>query len=237
MVPTLIVHKACQRGLDIIAITDHNSVSNVEAVMQAAEGTGLKVLPGMELETREEVHLLTLFENAWQAHKWQEIVYDHLPRLPNDEDLLGAQLVVSAENALLLCEERRLLVASTLSLDEAVGLVSELGGFCIPAHVDRPIYSVLASLGFIPPEIDIPAVEVSRHVEPAEASESITGIGERTIIQSSDAHYLVDLGAAKTCFQLEEPVLKELVLACRGMAGRRVLWGEEPAADPRINRS
>lgn len=227
MVPTLIVERAVRSGLDVIAITDHNSVANVEAVVQAARGTGLMVLPGMELETREEVHVIVLFESAQQARCWQETVYAHLPDVLNDEAAFGAQLIVDASGELVRREDRRLLMACDLSIDQVFGQVSRLGGFCIPAHVDRPSYSLLSTLGFIPPEIDVPAVEISRCLEPSEAVQRLPGLRGRTLIQSSDAHSLGDVGAARTCFELEELTLSELVLACRGRKGRRVCWGSQ----------
>lgn len=226
MVPTLIVERALERGIDFIAITDHNSMENVEAVMQAAKGTGLTVLPGMEVETREEVHVIALFETAPQARCWQEVVHAHLPDLPNDEAVFGAQLVVNADDELVRREERRLLMACDLSVDQVFAKVSSLGGFCIPAHVDRPSYSLLGTLGFIPPGLDVPAVEVSRNVKSkeAEAARKLLGIGERVVVQSSDAHVLDDVGVVRTGYELGELTLSEVILACRGQGGRHVHW-------------
>lgn len=230
MVPTLIVERALKRGIDFIAITDHNSSENVEAVMQAAKATELVVLPGMEVETREEVHVVVLFEAAQQARCWQETVYAHMPDLPNDEDAFGVQLVVNSDDELVCREGRRLLIACDLSVDQVFEQVGRLGGFCIPAHVDRPSYSLLNTLGFIPPTLDVPAVEVSRWVRTRDAARRLPGVGEREVIWSSDAHSLEDVGLVRTCFEMREPTLSELILACRGHEGRRVRWasiGEE----------
>lgn len=226
MVPTLIVERALEKGIHFIAITDHNSVGNVEAVMQAAEGTGLVVLPGMEVETREEVHVLALFEAASQARSWQEVVQAHLPDLPNDEAVFGVQLVVNADDELVRREDRRLLMACDLSVDQVFEKVSSLGGFCIPAHVDRPSYSLLGTLGFIPRDLDVPAVEVSRNVRSREAAGKLLGIGERVVVQSSDAHVLDDVGAVRTGYELSELTFSEFILACRGQRGRHVHWAD-----------
>lgn len=217
MAPGRIVARALEVGLDIVAIADHNSAANVRAVVEAARGTGLRVLPGMEVESREEVHVLSLFEEVEQAEAWQEVVYAHLPDLPNDEAAFGAQLVVSADDGYIRHEGRRLLVATFLGLDELVERVVGLGGVVIPAHVDRPAYGLVGVLGFVPPGPDFLALEVSRHAGLAK----YVAPG-RACIRSSDAHDLGEVGRATTVFHLASPTLAELRLACRGEAGRWV---------------
>ena len=106
MIPPLIVRQALARGLNLIAVTDHNAAANCAAVMQAAQDTGLAVLPGMEVQTVEEVHTLCLFDTVEQALTWQGTVFDHLPDQPNPEDVLGAQYVVDAEGEYIRTETR-----------------------------------------------------------------------------------------------------------------------------------
>jgi PHP family Zn ribbon phosphoesterase len=110
MIPPLIVKRASELALGIIAITDHNSAENVAAVIEAAESSDLTVLPGMEVHTREEVHLLCLFDSVQQALNWQEFVYAHLPPLRNNENLFGPQFVVDASGDLIRHNERLLAV-------------------------------------------------------------------------------------------------------------------------------
>ena len=150
-------------------MTDHNAAGNCAAVMRAAAGSGLTVLPGMEVQTSEEVHVLCLFDTLEQALTWQGTVYDHLPERPNPEDVLGAQYVVDAEGDYLRTETRLLLTSSDLSLDDVVRRVRALGGLAIPAHIDRPSFSLLANLGFVPPSLDVPALELFRLTDPATA--------------------------------------------------------------------
>lgn len=220
MAPGHVVARARDVGLDVIGITDHNSSANARAVVGAARGSGLWVLPGMEVESREEVHVLCLFERADEAEAWQEVVYAHLPPLVNDEAAFGAQLVVSAEDEFVRHETRRLLVATSLGIAEVAERVAGLGGICIPAHVDRQAYGLIGVLGFVPPEPAFPALEVSRHARPADHAAP-----GRAVLRSSDAHDLDDLGTATSTFHLAEPTLAELVLACRGEAGRWVEVG------------
>ena len=127
MIPPLIVRQALARGLNLIAVTDHNAAANCAAVMQAAQDTGLAVLPGMEVQTVEEVHTLCLFDTIEQALTWQGIVFDHLPDLANAEDVFGAQYVVDAEGEYIRTETRLLQTATDLPLEEVLRRVKALG--------------------------------------------------------------------------------------------------------------
>ena len=145
--------------------------------MQAAQDTGLAVLPGMEVQTVEEVHTLCLFDTVEQALTWQGIVFDHLPDQANAEDVFGAQYVVDAEGEYIRTETRLLQTATDLPLEEVLRRVKALGGLAIPAHVDRPSYSLLANLGFVPPGLDAPALEIFRLTDPAAAGGPLARFG------------------------------------------------------------
>ena len=138
MIPPLIVQTAIERGINLLAITDHNASANIEAVQQAARGTALIVLPGMELQTREEVHLLCLFDTLEQSAAWQAIVDEHLPPLENDIEHFGEQFVVDETGEFIRRESRLLLTSAAMSLEDAIGRVNAIGGLAIPAHVNRP---------------------------------------------------------------------------------------------------
>lgn len=198
MAPPLIVRTALRQGLDLIAITDHNSGENVGAVLRAAKGSGLRVLPGMELCTREEVHLVALFPELISLLCWQEEVYEALPQLANQEAVFGVQLVVDEQGRFLGKNHRFLFAATHFSLEEAVMRITEIGGFCFPAHVDRPAFGLLAQLGFLPQDVDLPAVEISPYIRCEAARERFPSLGSRVIIQSSDAHRLEDIGLGMT---------------------------------------
>lgn len=223
MRPPSIVAQALRAGLDLIAVTDHNSAGNIEAVMEAARGTALKVLPGLEVQTREEVHLVCLFENTEAALAWQEIVYEHLPPGENIESFFGNQLLLDARGRERGREKRLLLQSTDLTVEEVVEQVISLGGVVIPAHVDRQAYSLLGVLGFVPPGLRVTVLEISR----AEIKEKIKGsLGSParfTFITSSDAHYLGDIGRSATCFYIQEATLSEIRLALAGEGGRKVV--------------
>ena len=122
MIPPLIVRRALELGLNLLAVTDHNAAANCAAMIAAAEGTGLVILPGMEMQTAEELHMLCLFETLEQALTWQGIVFDHLPDLPNNEDLFGGQYVVDRNGDYIRTEGRLLAAACDLSLRTRCGV-------------------------------------------------------------------------------------------------------------------
>jgi predicted metal-dependent phosphoesterase TrpH len=120
MIPPFIIKRAQDLGLGAIAVTDHNTAENVEAVQRAAAGSGVAVIPGMELQTREEVHIVCLFDRLEQVLAWQETVYAHLPPLTNREEFFGAQFVVDETGDFICMNERLLLTSTSLSVEEAV---------------------------------------------------------------------------------------------------------------------
>ncbi len=221
MIPPLIIRQAQRLGLRWLAVTDHNSVENVRSVMEAGARAGIAVLPGMEVQTREEAHLLCLFDELEPALAWQEQVYQHLPDLPNREDVFGSQLVVDAEGEFLRFQERLLLTSAALSVEEVVARVHALGGLVIPAHVDRPAFSLLANLGLIPSGLGITVVELTPRLTPAQALERFPQLDGLTLISNGDAHRLSEMHN-RTLYRVAEPTLAELRLALAGAEGRKV---------------
>jgi PHP family Zn ribbon phosphoesterase len=221
MIPPLIIRRARELGLGLIGIADHNSAENVVAVIEAAEGSGVTVLPGIEVQTREEVHLVTLFDTAQQALAWQTEVHSHLPDLKNNEDHFGAQFVVDATGEYVRRNERLLVTSTDMSLNMVVARVQGLGGLALPAHVDRPAFSLLANLGFVPPDLNLAAVEIFRSSEVPEVRRRFPQIMGFTMVCNGDAHRLNEM-VARTMFKIAAPTVAELVLALRGENGRRV---------------
>lgn len=219
MIPPLIVQRARDLGLGLIAITDHNAAANCEAVMRAAEGSGLAVLPGMEVQTSEEVHVVCLFDTLEQALTWQGIIFNHLPDLPNPEATFGAQFVVDANGEYIRTETRLLITSIDLTLNDVVRRVRQLGGLAIPAHVDRPMASLLVNLGFVPPGLDVPALELFRLTQPAEAIAKWPELANWPLTRASDAHQLSEMTPALR-LHINEPTLAELSLAFAHKEGR-----------------
>jgi 3',5'-nucleoside bisphosphate phosphatase len=221
MIPPLIVERALALGLSMIAVTDHNSSANAGAVMEAARGTGLVVWPGMELQTREEVHLLCLFNQLGCCEEWQSVVRQHLPDLQNREEFFGPQFVVDASGDWRRTETQLLSVSADLGLEEAAAQVKELGGIVIPAHVDRPSFSLMVNLGFVPSGLKADALEVSSRFVPPDGRGKWPFMAGWTLLVNGDAHRLVEI-RKQTCFQVNEVTWPEISLALKGEEDRRV---------------
>lgn len=219
MIPPLIVQEAIDRKIDLIAITDHNASANFMAVKEAAAGTSLTVLPGMELQTQEEVHLLCLFDSYYQLEKWQQEVDRSLPDLQNNAQYFGEQYIVDSNGDFIRCEDRLLLVSSNMTLEQATNKVSSLGGLAIPAHIDRQANGLFAILGFIPEGLPIAALEITRRLSPEQALQKFPSISGYPIIQNGDVHHLDDF-LGSTVYWLEQPTLQEIHQALDRINGR-----------------
>ncbi len=222
MSPKKIVDKSLEQQLDLIAICDHNTAENVAAAFREGTRQGIAVLPGMEICSREEVHLVALFNSIEETLNMQEYVYAHLPG-KNQPEVFGHQ-VVADEHDQVLGENPRLLIGATqLSLLEIVKKTHTLGGICISSHVDRPSYSLIGQLGFIPEDLNLDAVEVSFRVPLKKALAEVPGINDYPCVTSSDAHFLNDIGKVWTEFILAAATLEEIRLALAGVDGRRIV--------------
>lgn len=219
MIPPLIVREALELGIEVIAITDHNATENILAVQKAAKGTGLFVLPGIELQTREEVHSLCLFDTLEQTAAFQSFVDRHLPSIQNEPDFFGEQYVVDETGDFIRNEDRMLLISTDISLQEAWKQVLNLGGLLIPAHVNRKAFGLLEVLGFVPDDIEIEALEISRHLTLQKAPVLFPQIRGYPLIQNGDVHSL-DGFLGNSYFTLASPSIEEIRLAIHHDAGR-----------------
>jgi 3',5'-nucleoside bisphosphate phosphatase len=226
MIPPLIVRKALEKHIDLIAITDHNASANAGAVQKAAEGTTLTVLAGMEVQSREDVHLITLFETLDALETWQARVDEALPNLPNRPDFFGEQFIVDETGEFVRNEPRLLLTSTCFSIDEVFERVHSLGGLVIPAHVERMSYGLFPSLGLISEKWHLSALEISRHTTPEQAALAFPSLQKYPIIQSGDVHRL-DEFLGTTIFTLAYPTLMELHMAFNHIDGRGVYIEEK----------
>ena len=188
MTPNNIVNMSLLKGLDVIAVTDHNSCGNVRAVMGAAAGRIL-VLPGMEVETTEEVHILCYFPSIKQAEQMEKMIRENRPVIKNRPDIFGRQLYFDAQDRIVGEEETLLVASSGLSIEQVFSYARKSGGIPVPAHIDRTSYSVLSNLGFLPPELQTSAVEITA----VNRKTMEKDYQEQYILTSSDAHYLGDI--------------------------------------------
>ncbi len=192
MTPNNIVNMSVLKGLDVIAITDHNSARNARACWECGQSAGVIVLPGMEIETLEEVHLLALFAHPDPAEELDKIVAQKLPDIKNRTDIFGEQYVFDAQDNIVYSVSNLLSTATALSLSDAAMLVRDLGGVAVPAHVDKSSYSVISNLGFIPDELDFSVLEI-KFSDRKEEFMARHKLSSYKVIHSSDAHFLWDI--------------------------------------------
>ena len=197
MSPKKIVEKSLEQQLDLIAICDHNTAENAAATSREGARQGFTVLPGMEICSREKVHLVTLFKEIEDALKMQEFVYDHLPG-KNQPEVFGHQVVADEHDQVLGENDHLLIGATQLSLHDIIDKAHHLGAICISSHVDRPSYSLIGQLGFIPEDLHLDAVEVSYRVSLDKALTEVPGIKDYPCVTASDAHFIGDIGKVWT---------------------------------------
>jgi predicted metal-dependent phosphoesterase TrpH len=223
MTPAKIAARAVAERLAMIAVTDHNSAENAGAVMRAARGTDLVVLPGLEIATSEEAHVLALCERLEDALALQELVYDRLLPGENDEELFGLQVVANEHDEVEGMNRRLLIGATTLGVGPLVAAIHARGGLAVASHIDRNSFSLVGQLGFIPPDLPLDALEISRHLSLDQARARFPEYRRFTFLAASDAHELDDLGRNPATLRAGRPCFAELRRALHAEAGRAVI--------------
>jgi len=217
MTPNNIINMALVKGLDIIAVTDHNSAENTQALAKCAENSGILAIPGMELETREEVHVLCLFPDLEKVMKMQELVYKAMPSMENREDIFGEQIILDEKDNVKGKLKRMLLVAVDMSIEEVFFTVNNLNGVIVPAHIDRDSYSIMSNLGMIPDEININYLEISKECNLKYYLGLNPKLGRFNFIKSSDAHHLGDILEKEIFIELAEKSTECLISNLKGI--------------------
>ncbi len=215
MTPNNLANMAALSGCEIIAITDHNTCKNAPAVMKAGEAIGLLVVPGMELCTSEEAHVVCLFETLEGAMEFDSYIYKNMPHIQNRADIFGEQRMLDENDEFLGLEENLLLVSSFVSVNEVKALAEQYGGTAFPAHVDRDSYSVTAALGSIPAEAGFASAEVTRDCDLDKLKLLYPELEGMRIVRDSDAHYLESLTGEPGRLTLPEKTVSAVVNALR----------------------
>jgi predicted metal-dependent phosphoesterase TrpH len=216
MTPWAIVDAALARGLDLIAVTDHNTAAMTPVIAAVARSHGLAFLYGIELQTREDVHLLAYFDDEATCLAFSDEIYALLPDTDQDPYGLGDQTLVDAEGAVLRIEKRFLVNGIDLSFADAVHWITAQGGLAVPAHIDREFFGLMSQLGAVPEGIEFSIFEVRY--------EAIPDIcGAAAVLRTSDAHFLDDIGARTSTITVEDLSIAELRLAATGVGGRSIV--------------
>ncbi|NJD55820.1 MAG: PHP domain-containing protein [Nitrospirae bacterium] len=223
MTPRNIVEKAASRGINIVAVCDHNSAENIAVTQEIGKKRGITVIPGMEITSSEEVHVLGFFENLERALDMQTVVYDHLQTGENDEDAFGMQVVVNEEDEVLGFNKRLLIGATDLSINRIIDLIHGFQGLAVASHIDREGFGIIGQLGFIPPDAGFDALEISSRTGFDAAAEKFSMYRAVPWITSSDAHQLEDIGRKTIGLYMNHASFEELGLVLAGADGRKVV--------------
>lgn len=202
MTPANIAAMCALAGLDVVALTDHNSARNCEPFEQAARRNGLLAIPGMELCTREEIHVVCLFPTVEQAMAFSDYVGSKLPPIPNDPKIFGPQILMDSGDTVLGEETLLLVGAADIGLYQVNDLMEKYGGLAFPAHIDRPSNSLLSQLGLWAPDLEFPLAEVSRYCPPnLFERRDLRGLRH---ISACDAHDLTQIPDASRYMEVAE---------------------------------
>ena len=189
-------------GLDIVALTDHNTCKNCPAFFEAAKRYGIIPIAGMELTTSEDIHVVCLFEHLSDAMRFGEAINEKRILIKNRKDIFGEQLILDGEDNIIGEEEYLLPNATLLSVEDVPGLVRSFGGISYPAHIDREANGIIAVLGTLPESLNFKCVELHDKERIAEY-EKRYNLKNKTVLIGSDAHYLENISGGENYFKLE----------------------------------
>lgn len=206
MTPGNIVGMSLINGLQIIALTDHNSVKNCPSFFKMAKTQGLIPVAGMELTTSEDVHAVCLFRSLEDAMAFGDFVESKRMRIKNDPQIFGRQLIIDENDEICGEEEDLLINAVDISLEEAFYEVASRGGVCFPAHIDRSANGIISMLGDFPPEPPFTAFELKDASSLDDCRARFPILDERRLsyVASSDAHYLTDISEQGFAVELDD---------------------------------
>lgn len=220
MTPSTIIDEAILRGINIIAVADHNSAEHVAVTARLARRHDLIALPAMEISSSEEAHILALFESVDSCMDLQKIVYDNLPDVPGYSHDETSQPVVNENDEVLFFNHHPLINATSLTLASVVDLIHRHKGIAIASHIDRETFSIISQLGFIPDDLALDGVELSWRIRSSQQAHGLVPQQKYPVVSFSDAHHVQDIGRRVTEFSMHEPTFRELVLCLEGAEGR-----------------
>ncbi len=221
MSPANIVRTAKERNIDLIAVTDHNSTLQGRLVKELAEESGLALLLGTEVTTREEVHCLAYFGDMTSLELFQAYLDYHLPSVPYLPEKFGYQALVDREEKIIRLFEEYLNVALDQSIDQVEQEVHRLGGLFIPAHIERPMFGIFNQLGFVPESLICDAMGLMPQSKEEEIRKKFRIGPGIPFLKASDAHTLEEIGSGCTWFEMEELTFEEIKMALGCLDGRR----------------
>jgi PHP family Zn ribbon phosphoesterase len=222
MSPKNIVKAAKQKGLSIIGITDHNSTLQCPMIQKIAADSGILVLAGAEVTSREEVHNLVFFETDDKRLLFQEFIERKQMKIRNNASKMGYQVLVDENDQILREIDYYLGMALNAGIDEIEEAVHSLDGFYIPAHINRTRFGLISQLGFVPEGINADALEIFNRTNILEFLQVNNQLADFTFLKDSDAHYIDNVGSFSSTFLMEQPTFAEIRKALKKEDGRKV---------------
>lgn len=211
MTPNNIVNMAYIKGLDVIALTDHNIGQNVKSLMACAEPLGILVVPGMEVQTKEEIHALCYFPSLLALESFESALEAYRMKIPNRVDKFGNQWVMNASDEILNDYPYALILSLSIGLDELDALVQLNHGVLVPAHINKGANSLIKYLGFVPDELKGRTMEVFN-----KASIDPDLIEGSRIIYNSDAHFITDISEREHFMNVEAATIESVIKYLKG---------------------
>lgn len=219
MTPANIVGMAFLNGLDVIALTDHNTCKNCAAAITHGNNYGVTVIPGMELTTAEEVHVVCLFPTLDDAMAFDAYVYEHLLPVKNREEIFGKQQIMDENDQVIGTVENLLINATDIYFDDVFDLVASYNGVAFPAHVDKTSTSLISNLGFVPPESTFTCAEIHSFKNLHRIQDEHPYFLQCNMLSSSDAHYLEDIRQAQYQIFAESKDINDILKAIQKVQG------------------
>lgn len=214
MTPANIAGAATLAGLNIVALTDHNTSRNCPAFLKAAKAYGIIGVAGMELTTAEDIHVVCLFEKLDEALSFSDEIEKHIVKIKNRPEIFGKQQIMDEEDNILEEIDYVLSNATDISVENVPELVKRFGGVCFPAHIDRTANGIVSILGVFPKESDFDVYELHSIRGRAEYEDRFPHLKDKICLTGSDAHYLWDLRDAEDSIELaDEPYSSDFVRA------------------------
>lgn len=204
MTPCNIAGMAFVKKLDAFALTDHNSCRNCASTKKVADSYGILFIPGMELTTAEEIHVLCYFPTVEKAMEWDRFVYSRLQKIDNSPEIFGQQLILDENDRIVKQEDKLLINATNITFDEVFILVQDYGGVAVPAHIDKNSNSLISQLGFVPENSTFSCFEVNDSSSYDALCEKNPYLKTCRVLTSSDAHYLGDINEPVNFINMEE---------------------------------
>lgn len=207
MTPTKVIDRAIANGLDVVAITDHNSTENLMAaydyVKYELDG-GITFIPGIEVEAAEEVHMICLFPDMASAARMGVLLGKNLHNKKNKANKLGHQYICNEFGEVEYEDDKLLRFPTKMTVEEIIFAAKQMKGLAIYAHMDHKANSVLSVLGSLPVFPQVKALEFTNNDKGRALAESVKAKYDKPFLFSSNAHSLDAINTKETSRDLEE---------------------------------